>query len=247
MSDHVPIALQLYSIRELMGEDFEGTVRQVAEIGYEGVEVAALPDSVSPPDARALFDALGLSVVGVHSALPLGADREGVLETLALFDAPYLVCPWLNPETYFTSKEGIAQACALLNEANEVVRDAGMTLLYHNHWFEFKDLGGDYAYELLVKGLDETIGLELDTYWAEVAGQTLVRLLSNLGDRAPLLHLKDGPGTVEAAMTPLGAGIMDVPAILETASAEWLIVEIDRCDGEMLSVVEESYAYLKEL
>jgi sugar phosphate isomerase/epimerase len=247
MSDRVPIALQLYSVREQMAEDFEGTVRQVAEMGYEGVEVAALPDSVNAAEAKALFDELELAVVGMHSPLPLGDDQEVVLETMAALGRPYLVCPWLNPETYFASKDGVEQACALLNEANEVVREAGMTLLYHNHWFEFEMFGDDLAFALMAECLDASVGLEVDTYWVRVAGLDPVTLLRDLGDRVPLLHIKDGPGNVEAAMTAVGAGIMDVPAILEAASPEWLIVELDRCDTDIMAAVEESYAYLRRL
>jgi sugar phosphate isomerase/epimerase len=247
MSDRVPIALQLYSVREQMTKDFENTVRRVAEIGYDGVEVAALPDSVKVADAKVFFDELGLTVVGAHSPLPLDKAQEAVLETLAALGRPYLVCPWLNPATYFRSKEGVEQACVLLNRANTIARDAGMTLLYHNHWFEFETFGGDLAFVLMAECLDASIGLEVDTYWVRVAGLDPVKILRDLGDRAPLLHIKDGPGTVEAAMTAVGAGIMDVPAILEVASPEWLIVELDRCDTDLMTAVEESYAYLKDL
>lgn len=247
MSDRVPIGLQLYSVREQMAEDFEGTVRQVAEMGYDGVEVAALPDSVGAADAKALFDELGLTVVGAHSPLPLGEDRESVLETMVALGGHYLVCPWLNPETYFASKEGVEQVCALLNEANEVVREAGMSLLYHNHWFEFEMFGDDLAFALMAECLDASVGLEVDTYWVRVAGLDPVALLRDLGDRAPLLHIKDGPGNLEAAMTAVGAGVMDVPAILEATSPEWLIVELDRCDTDMMQAVEESYTYLRGL
>ncbi len=247
MSDRVPIALQLYSVREQMAEDFEDTVRRVAEMGYDGVEVAALPDSGDSVAARMLFDELGLTVVGAHSPLPLGEDREAVLETLAALGRPYLVCPWLNPETYFTSKDGVEEACALLNGANQVVTDAGMKLLYHNHWFEFETFGDDLAFALMAGCLDTSVGFEVDTYWVRVAGLDPVALLRDLGDRVPLLHIKDGPGDVEAAMTAVGTGIMDVPAILEAASPEWLVVELDRCETEMMTAVEESLAYLRGL
>ncbi|MGC9397543.1 MAG: sugar phosphate isomerase/epimerase family protein [Anaerolineae bacterium] len=248
MADHVPIALQLYTVREQMAEDFEETVRHVAEIGYEGVEVAALPDSVTPAAAKSLFDALDLTVVGVHSPLPLDEDQETVLKTWAALDCPYLVCPWLDPDTYFRSRAGVWKACALLNEANVVVRQkAGGTLLYHNHWFEFTAVEGETAFEILNGCLDPTIGFEVDTYWVRTAGLDPVALLRDLGNRSPLLHIKDGPATMEAAMTAVGAGVMDVPRILEAASPEWLIVELDRCDTDMLTAVEESYAYLSKI
>jgi sugar phosphate isomerase/epimerase len=68
--------------------------------------------------------------------------------------------------------------------------------------------------------------------------------LAGLGERAPLLHLKDGPANLTDAMVALGDGVMDYPSLLPHARAQWLLVELDRCDGDIFEALERSYAYV---
>jgi sugar phosphate isomerase/epimerase len=142
--------------------------------------------------------------------------------------------------------DGIKQACALLNEANGVCRANGLTLGYHNHWFEYGKIDGRYAADLLREGLEPDIILEIDTYWAQTAGADPVQIIKTLGARAPLLHIKDGPCVREEPMVAVGQGKMNVPAIVRAAegTAQWLIVELDRCATDMLEAVHKSYSYL---
>lgn len=238
-----PLGLQLYSVRDLLAHDFEGTLRKIAEFGYVGVETAGLPEGVSPSDAKQLFDELGLVVIAAHSELPT-ADNLSAIETVRTLGSPFLVKAWLSPEEYFSSVAGVERACELLNTANETVREAGLTLLYHNHWFEYLPVEGQLPYQIMLERLDESIGFELDTYWAKTAGQDPLRVVQEIGARAPLLHLKDGPAVMDQAMTALGDGVMDFPPLIEHAAAEWLIVELDRCDTDMMQAVEKSYRYM---
>ena len=69
-----------------------------------------------------------------------------------------------------------------------------------------------------------------------------------LGSRAPLLHVKDGPCQIEAPMTALGEGVVDIPGVVAAGaeSTDWLIVELDRCATDMLEAVRKSYQYLIE-
>jgi sugar phosphate isomerase/epimerase len=93
--------------------------------------------------------------------------------------------------------------------------------------------------------LDPGIFAEVDTYWAAVGGADPVAVVAGLGARARMLHIKDGPADdPQASMTAVGAGRMDVPAIIGVSRAEWLVVEIDRTDGDMFEAIERSYAYL---
>jgi sugar phosphate isomerase/epimerase len=240
-------ALQLYTVRDQLNADFAGTIRKVATYGYKLVETAGFPNT-TPQAAKALFDELGLSVVSAHSKLPLGDDKNEVLETLAIVGSPYLICPWLDPNTYFSSVDGIKKACEMLNQANAVLQSAGLQLAYHNHWFEAEIVDGRPAYQHMLDYLESTIDFELDTYWLKVGGLDPVEVIKGLGTRAALLHLKDGPANGrEAAMTALGEGAIDIPAILAASQAKAYIVELDRCDTDMLTAVQASYDYLKGL
>jgi sugar phosphate isomerase/epimerase len=240
-------ALQLYTVRDQLNADFAGTIRKVASYGYKLVETAGFPHT-TPQAAKALFDELGLNVVSAHSKLPLGDDKNEILETLAIVSSPYLICPWLDPNTYFSSVDGIKAACEMLNQANAVLLSAGLKLAYHNHWFEAEIVDGKPAYQHMLDYLEPSIDFELDTYWLKVGGLDPVEVIKGMGTRAALLHLKDGPADGrEAAMTALGQGAMDIPAILAVSQAEAHIVELDRCDTDMLTAVQASYDYLKGL
>lgn len=239
-----PIALQLYSIRELLAADFAAGIRHVAQIGYAGVETAGFPGT-TPQAAARLFGELGLTVCAAHSPLPLGDKQAEVLETMAAIGCPRLICAWKPPEL-FASVAGIRQVCAELNEANAVARANGLTLGYHNHWAECALVDGRRAYEIMLDHLAPDIFLEIDTYWAKTAGVDPVALVRQLGRRAPLLHIKDGPCVMAAPMTAVGDGIVDVPGIVAAGAeaTEWLIVEIDRCATDMLEAVAKSCRYM---
>lgn len=241
-----PIALQLYTVREQAAEDFGGTIRRIAQMGYRGVETAGFPDGVTPESARQLFDTLALEVVSAHSPLPLGDDQQKILDTMAALGTQKLVCPYLDPETYFSTIDGIKRACELLNRAAEATQKARLTLLYHNHWFEYQAVDGKLAYQVMLEHLDPAIGFEIDTYWVQVGGQDVVSVLNELGDRVNLLHIKDGnAANKDEPMLAVGAGVMDFKTIIANGKqSDWLIVELDRCASDMLDAVEQSYAYL---
>ncbi len=241
-----PIAVQLYTVRDALSQDYESVIRKIAAAGYQGVEPAGFPGT-TPQAAADLFKELGLQVPSLHSAMPLGDDRDSVLETARILGVKYLICPHI-PAEQFATVEGTIAACNRLNDANEITRDAGMTLLYHNHWWEYEPLGTTYPYKVMVEHLDPTIGFEVDTYWVKTGGLNPVDVINELGTRAPLLHIKDGPAVKGEPMVAVGEGSMDFPPILAAAkSAEWLIVELDQCATDMVTAVEKSYANLEKL
>ena len=240
-----PIAIQLYSVREELGKNFYGTLERIAKIGYLGVETAGFPAGVSPQQAKAFFDELGLTVTSAHAPLPLGEDQANVLDTLQAIGCPHYVSPWMNPELYQT-EASIRKLAETFNAAYAVCAANGLKFSIHNHDFEFKLLNGAPAIHTLQKYLDPEVCFELDTYWIQVAGQDPAAAVAEFGDRAPLLHIKDGPGVRGEPMLALGEGVIDVPAVVRAArdKADWLIVELDACATDMLTAVEKSYQFL---
>jgi len=241
-----PIALQLYTLRDLLVQDFEGTIRKVADIGYTGVETANLFGD-SPAAAAKLFDKLDLTVTSAHGALPLGDKKQEVIDTMSALQCKRLVLPWQPPEMY-TSFDGIRRVCDLLNEGAAVARANGFQVGYHNHWFEYQLWENRVPAEVLLECLDPDVFLEVDVYWVQTGGQNPVEVVRRLGSRAPLLHVKDGPCQIEAPMTALGEGVVDIPGVVAAGagSTDWLIVELDRCATDMLEAVRKSYRYLIE-
>jgi len=135
----------------------------------------------------------------------------------------------------------------MISTANENARAHGLALGLHNHWFEFEPAPYGYPFQAWLDYLDPSIFFELDPYWIKTGGCDPVQEVSRFGARAPLLHIKDGPADKPASsMVALGDGSLDYAAILEAADdhTDWLIIELDRCDTNMMEAVERSYRYL---
>jgi sugar phosphate isomerase/epimerase len=158
----------------------------------------------------------------------------------------HAVCAWLDPKVYFHDMDGVKRACDLLNEANVAYHAQGLTLHYHNHQFEFTQIEGRPALHHMLELLDPTVQIELDIYWAQTGGADPLATLAMLGGRSTLLHIKDGPCTVEGSMVAVGSGKVDYKQIIPSVqnTAHWLIVELDRTDGDMIEAVRGSYQYL---
>jgi len=241
----VPIGLQLYSLRDSLATDFEGVIRKVAAQGYAGVESAnAAFVSTTPKAAAKLFQELGLQVPSAHIALPLGDKKNEVLDTMHTLGSKNLVCAFLPPEE-FASEDRIKFHCDELNQADEVARENGMRLFYHNHWWEYRQqINGRPAYKIMLENLAPTVNFEVDTYWVKTGGYDPADIIREYGSRAPLLHIKDGSTNEKESMVAVGEGVMDWSSIIPAAKAEWLIVELDRCETDMLEAVGRSYTYL---
>lgn len=239
-----PIALQLYTVREALAKDFSGVVKKLAEMGYVGVETAGFPGT-TPQAARKLFDDLGLVVSSAHTRLPVGDQKNEILEMVAALGCKRIVCAALPRDSY-ESLEKLKSACDLVNEAAANAAQQGYTLGMHNHWWEFEQVEGRYRYEVMLERLSPEVFFQLDTYWTKVAGFDPVEVIQSMGTRIPLLHIKDGPGVRGQPQVAAGEGVMDIPAIVKAGegSTEWLIVELDECATNMLEAVEKSYSYL---
>lgn len=241
-----PIALQTYTLRDEMAADLAGVVRRIAAIGYVGVEPSLGVLGTTNARAAQLFRECGLEVCGLHAPLPLGKDEAHVLEAAALFECKRVISG-KGPDSFRTLDQ-IKSSCEEFNRAARVMAAHGLSFGVHNHWWEFERLGERYVYQIMLEYLDPTVFFEIDTYWVKVAGADPVAVVRELGVRAPLLHIKDGPGTREAPMVAVGSGVMDFHAIAEAAAGntEWMIVELDRCATSMIEAVEQSYRYLTQ-
>ena len=135
-----PLGLQLYTLRDALADDFTSVIKRIADMGYVAVEpYRGLP--VTMQEAKTLFDDLGLQVPSAHLSLPIGDDKNELLETASTLGISHYIIPWLPPED-FASVDNIKHVCERLNQANEAVTAEGMTLGYHNHWWEFHTIDG---------------------------------------------------------------------------------------------------------
>jgi sugar phosphate isomerase/epimerase len=238
-----PLALQLYTVRDQLASGRKAVLGAIRGYGYAAVEPY---DVLTDPEAlRADLDEAGLAVCAVH-AKALGEDAGAFLDGAKTVGADTVIVPWAPPER-FADADAIAELARELNEGAARAAGQGLRFGYHNHAFELAMVGGRTGLEALADALDPAVLLEVDTYWAAVGGQDVPKLLGRLGDRVRYLHVKDGPVTKDDPMTAVGGGRMPVAEILAACpSAEWHVVELDRCATDVLTAVSDSLGWLTE-
>ena len=251
--ENLPVALQLYSVRDDMAQDFKGTLQKVKEMGYDGVEFAGLFGN-APADVKAMCAEIGLNPISAH--VPLQEMLEDIDKVIADYKAigcEYIVVPYVTEERR-PQGDKFMQMIDEIRSVGQKAKEAGLVLLYHNHDFEFAktpagECGLDYLYSAVPADLLQT---ELDLCWVKYAGQEPAAYLLKYSGRSPVVHLKDYYASGEQKedpyaliglnegekkenkafeFRPLGHGVQDVPALLEAAKkagSKWLVVEQDQ-------------------
>ena len=235
-----PIALQLYSLREQAKEDLAGVLKTVADIGYVGVETAGLYGHPAA-EVKKMLDDVGLVACSSHAPAVNPEKTDEVIADCEALGHKDVGCGFGAKQ--FETEDQVKQSAEQFNQAVERLAPAGIRLHYHNHWWEYDAPNkGELLLELCPK-----VCPQFDIYWVATGGADPAKLIEKYADRSILIHVKDGPCVQEEAMTAVGKGKVDVKAALaaaEKAAAEWYIVELDRCDTDMVEAVRGSYAYL---
>ena len=173
-----PIALQLYTVRDALARNFKSVVTRIAEIGYVGVETAGFP-GIGVDEASDLFADLGLDVCSMHTQLPLGKQKNQVIELAHELEATRIVSS--TPRDAFASADALKALCDRWNQAAEIAAENGLELGLHNHWWEFQEVDGRPGFEQLVDALDESIFFQVDTYWVNTGGGDSVQVVEDVG------------------------------------------------------------------
>lgn len=220
------IGLQLYTIRDLFAEgETEKVLAQVAEIGYRNVELAGFYGK-SPVEIKQILDRCGLKAVSTHEGIEtMENELEGVIERASLFGYDLVGVPWLSPE--HRTEAGYRAIAARLAPIREKLAESGLTLMWHNHEFEFHPLpNGEMPEDLL---LSSGASAELDVYWAWHADLCPHDLMIKYSGRIPILHIKD-MRKEEKHFAEVGTGVLDLPLYVREAAGHgvrYLIVEQD--------------------
>ena len=242
------IGVQLYTLRNEMQRDVEGTLARVAGIGYREVEFAGYYDK-SPAEIRAMLSRTGLTAPATHMPIEM---LEG--NAAAAFDAAreightYVIVPYLVENRRKTIDDYKAVAAAL-NRFGAAAKEKGLTLGYHNHDFEFVPIGGQVPFDTLLAETDPaSVVIELDLYWATKAGHDPVQLIQRQPSRYPLVHVKDSAGAPDHKMVDVGKGTIDFARIFTAAgsSLRHRFVEHDN-PGDAFASITASYEHLAKL
>lgn len=240
------IAVQLFTLREECEKDFYGTLEKVAELGFNGVELAGYYGK-DAEDLKSTLDRLGLVAVSSHVSLErMEENLEAELEYLKKLNCKNIVCPYLVEER----RSEYDQLAKFLNKAGERSLQEGISLSYHNHDFELeKSDDRSHLERLYDETSPEFVKAELDVYWLTLAGQDPVDWMNKYKGRMPLIHLKDMTTDEEKAFAELGTGGVNIKGILdniEQAQVQWMVIEQDKCKRSPLESIEISINYLKE-
>lgn len=244
----IPVAVQLYTLREQSEKDFIGTLQKVAELGYDGVEFAGLYGH-SAQEIRTVLDDLGLKAASSHVSIDQLRDNlSQVIEDHKTLGCEYIVCPYVVEED--RTEEGYQSIISVLADAGKTAAEAGLTLLYHNHDFELDTLAnGNTVLETIYSTVgEESLQAEFDIYWLTRAGENPVEWIKKYQGRTPVVHLKDMTTDEVRAFAELGTGGVDLEAVLELgeeAGVNWWVVEQDVCQRDPFESIEISLNYLK--
>ena len=267
----LPVAVQVYSVREDAAADLRGTLEKIKAMGYAGVEFAGLYGH-APEDVKRMCEEVGLVPISAHVPyVDMIADPQGVLSQYATIGCQFVAVPYLREEHRPDGGQfdQVIQNIAMLGK---VAKKLGIQLLYHNHEFEFMTINGKYALDILYDSVPaEYLQTELDVCWVNVGGENPADYIRKYSGRSPVVHLKDFNGEKGEAMyeligmddkkpkrpsdfefRPVGSGAQDFPAILaaaEDAGATWVVVEQDKPSMGLtpMESVAKSRDYLKTL
>lgn len=253
------IALQLYTVRDQIAQDLTGTLKRIADIGFTHVETAFWPEGVTHDRASGLLRDAGLTPVSSHIELPVdAASKKALVDIARTYGCNHLIWHGWPEDPRYQSEAGTIELIRLYNEAAQLATDNGLQFGLHNHWWEFRNKpGGKRVFDFWMHDLNPGVFLELDTYWVKVAGYDPASVIREAGSRVKFLHIKDGPAQWHEnlaqdnpdPMTAVGKGKQDMPAILEAAKdqVDWLVIEMDKVDGDVFALLNESLTTLKRL
>lgn len=259
------IGLQLWTVRNQMAEDTAGTLKAVADAGYEQVELMNVLDS---SDIIKAARDLGLKVrsafINWESVGASGKEGvpkfEKIIEAAKAHDLEYLVFGYIGRDARDTASK-LHKIADATNEAAEKTKAAGMKLSYHNHSFEFEAIDGDKTgFEIFMERFDEKlVNFEFDVFWAAIGGWDPVETMEKLGSRLGQIHLKDlkkdqgivyDEGKVPTdAFQEVGDGTIDMKKVMEVAAkynVTQFHVEQDQSPDPIASIAQ-SLNYTKKI
>jgi sugar phosphate isomerase/epimerase len=248
----IPVALQLYSVRDDCAQDLPETLEAVAGFGYDGVEFAGYYGR-SGEELKGMLDDLGLEVAGTHVGIQtlLGDELEGSIEFNRALGNRFLIVPSL-PEEMRGSKDSWLKAARLLNEISERLGPEEMRVGYHNHAVEFQPVNGELPWDIVFRATVPEVVMQLDTgnaMWGGVGADDVLEILRRYPGRATTVHLKAFSSENERAL--IGEGEMDWEeffSLCETVGGtEWYIVEQERYPFAPLESVRRCKENLDDL
>ena len=243
------LGAQFYSIRNhtQTPEGVEDAFRAMKEIGYQTVQLSGIC-KMDANELKRISKAYALPIVTTHTPVDrILNETDAVIAEHKIFGCPEIGLGSM-PGEYQGSIEGVRKFIKDFTPALEKIKAAGLRFAYHNHAFEFEDLGGTNAYEILINEMPELFFI-VDTYWLRYAGQDVEKTIERLKDRIVCVHFKDMLCEPKGAICPCGDGIIDFAPILalcDRLSIPEALVEQDNApDTDSYACMKKSFEGLR--
>jgi len=240
----IPVALQLYSVRNDCAKDFPGVLEAVAEMGYLGVEFAGYYGK-SAAELKKLLDDNGLRAPSTHTQMAgLEGDQfDRTVEFHKAIGAEFIIVPGMPPK-YHQTRQGWLDAAKAFNDLAERLKEHGLRTGYHNHSFEFKPLEGELPWDTFFSNTSKEVVHQIDTGNCMSGGGDPVHFIRKYADRTALVHLKEhgGPGNFGEGECPWDEVFDACETVGGTA---WYIVEQENYNQPPLDCVKQCLEFLK--
>lgn len=247
--------LQLYTVRDVIGNDPKGVLKQVAAMGYKHVESFEGPKGMfwgmKNTEFKKYMDDLGMKIISSHCSIEKDFERKA--NEAAEIGMEYLIDPWVGPQK---SIDMFKQYADKFNERGEVCKKAGLRFAYHNHDYPFVAVDGQLPLDVMIQNTDPNlVDFEMDIYWVVTAGADPIAWFNKYPGRFRLCHIKDrkknAPLSDKNASCVAGKGEIDFAKIIDLGNKKGLkyyIVEQENYDNmTSLEAAKENADYLKKL
>ena len=250
-----PLGLQMYSLRHLSATNQLLALDKVRAFGFPTIEGSA--GRMAPGDYLKLLEARGLKLVSTFADYArLRTNVDGVIASARQLGVKYVVCGWIPHEKGKFSSKDVSAAAAVFNAAGEKLKEAGLTLAFHIHGYEFQPHADGTLFDLLVSQTKpEFVSFELDVFWAAQGGADPAALLEKYGPRFKLMHVKDlrkgaainqTGAAPDSDSVPVGQGQINWSSVLKAArkaGVEHYFIEDEA--AEAIDQIPHSLRYLE--
>ena len=244
------LGVQLYTLREALGKDLDGTLAALSRIGYRNVELFQ-HHGKTPAELRAILDRHQLAAPSAH--VPLAQFRASVAKVLddaATLGHQWVAVPWLDQRE--RTADAYKRLAAEMSQWGEAARARNIGMAYHNHDFEFAPIAGSAqtGWDILRAEADrQLVKFELDVYWATKAGKDALALMTSEPGRVVMIHAKDATAAPERKMVDVGAGTIDFATLIREGrrvGLQGVYVEHDN-PTDALATARAGFEHLRRL
>jgi sugar phosphate isomerase/epimerase len=250
------LGVQLYTIRDAVSKNLEGSLERLAGLGYKNLEIYGYNGTFfgkTAKEFKTIVANAGLTVISSHHTSGIAVKSKGTLtdgwdkaiEDLDTIGSKYMVCSYLFPNE--RTSDIYKSLPGILNKSGELTKAAGIQFAYHNHDFEFQKLEDTLAYDFLITNTSsDLVKMELDLYWISKAGYDPVQYFEKYPGRFPLWHVKDMEAGTNG-ITEVGHGTINFDKIFaarKKAGLKYWFVEQDVSKKDIFESLKDSRDYV---